>query len=191
MVIIRVLFGLVAVAALSLLFSSPPSEFDEPERLERSLLLVGLTATGLGMAIPWSRWIRLTSPGRNLGFMAKVLGWVGASGVPLAVVSGYWLAALALIILPVSAVALWKGSAWAAWPWYAVAVGCLGASIAEVVVVLSGSRSGAESAYKFGQGVGALGGVVLWGGVSVALFREITAWRRNLNSSPPDSPPAP
>ena len=186
--IFRILFGLLAVVALVLLFSSPPSEFDEAQRLRRALLCGAMAATSLGMVVPWSRWIRLASPGRTLGFVSKLLGWGGASGIPLAIASGYWLAALGLAVLPVSSVALWKGSAWAAWPWYAVAVASFGGSIVLIVNFFASARSAGESAYAAGQSAGALLGVALWGGVGVALVREVTAWRRRLHSSPPPSP---
>jgi hypothetical protein len=183
--LIKCLFGLVALTSLAILFlTSPPPEFDEGERLRRALLLIGLAVAGLGLIMPWGRWLMLVSPGGNLAFASRVLGWAGACGVPFTVASGNWLVALVCILLPGSAFALWKQRAWAAWPWYGVAVAAFAGSIASLVGLFSGSNVvDAGSAYSAGSKAGRILGVLLWGGIAIALIREVTLWRRRLTST--------
>jgi hypothetical protein len=189
----RCLFALLALAAFVIFFSPAPGGIPESEPWLRKLLLAGIWLMGIGMAVPWGRWMPFVSPGSNLAFVSKLLGWSGASGLPYCLISEAWLAAGICAFLPLCAFALWRERAWAAWPWYAVALGAFGISI--------------STAIETGRGVGEETDVVTvgviwilliywvpvvwilcWGAIGFVLLREVTTWRRRLRSQSAGSP---
>ena len=174
----RILFAFLALTAIVLLFSARPAGFDEAEKERRLLLLAGMLVVGAGMALPLGRAWAARSPGRTLGFVSKLLGWAGVGALPAAVALGLWALVPVCVLLPVAAIALWKEKAWAAWPWYAVAVGCFMASAALAVQAVTGG-SAANTTFGQGQSAGRILGISLYAGVGVTLVREIGAWRRN------------
>ncbi|MSR61635.1 MAG: hypothetical protein EXS08_04195 [Planctomycetes bacterium] len=189
-VLLRVLFVVLALTTAGMLFSAPPAEFDAAERLQRAFVLGGWAVGSAGLAVPWGRWLRLVSPGGNLGFASKFLGWAGACAVPAALASGRVAVALVGVFLVVAASALWKGKLWAAWAWYPIALAAFVGSMWSLLRLFGffQTDTAAESAFAQGQRVGGVLGVVLWGAIGLALWREITAWRRA--RSAPDSAPA-
>src|SRR5262245_12509298 len=116
----RTLFLLLAIGALAALLSRPPGGFLEEGPMPRRLLLLAILVTCLGMAMPWGRWISLSLPGRDLGFVSKLFGWAGGSVVPFAVHMHSVIAVSICVLLPLVALALWRQKSWAAWPWYVI-----------------------------------------------------------------------
>ncbi len=176
--------------AIVLLASEPSAQFSQEEKLRRTVLLAGILVTGAGTALPWGRVLRERSPGRTLGFVSKLLGWIGVGALPAAIVLGNWPLVPLCVLMPVSAFSLWKVEAWAAWTWYAVAAGCFVASALVLVQIVSRQSSGEQpTAYERGQAMGSILGVVLYSGVGVTLVREVNAWRRRRSSGegPPTS----
>jgi hypothetical protein len=180
----RYLFALLALAALVILLSGSPGGIPESEPLPRRLLLVGVLSMGIGMALPWGRWITLVSPGRNLPSVIKLLGWGGASAVPSCLNGQAWFAAGFCLFLPVCAFSLWKGRRWAAWPWYGIAVVCL-------VLALWGLYSLFDLLFSDVD----ISGSRLWwtvvitiiwtmfcGSIAIEIVRELTAWLRSSRS---------
>lgn len=188
--LIRVLFGVLALTALGILFSAPPAEFDAAERLQRALVLGGMAVASAGLAVPWGRWLTLVSPGRSLGFASRVLGWCGGSGLPAALAFGSAPAALACASVCVASIALWQGRLWAAWAWYAIVLAAIAGAGARLVWILGGLATESESPYSAGQKLGAVFGAVLWIGVGLVLWREITAWRRARSANPAPAEPS-
>ena len=180
--LVRILFALLALAALVILLSPPPGNIPEADPLPRKLLLVAILVTVLGMVVRWGRWIYLDSPRGNLAFVSKLLGWAGASGVPLALASRDVVAVLVCVLLPLLAFALWSGRAWAAWPWYAVSLACLAAALWGLSVLLfmllfRFTVQGLSEEVCIGM---MIVWVLFWGSTSIALMRGLTAWRRGL-----------
>jgi hypothetical protein len=70
-VLVRVLFALLGLVAMVTLLSGPlgPESYPLPVPFVLSIFVISL-----GMVIPWSRWIRWTSPGPNIGLLSKFLG---------------------------------------------------------------------------------------------------------------------
>jgi hypothetical protein len=180
----RCLFTLLAALALAgLLPGVDPSS--EPLR---KLLLAEICLLCTGMAAPWGSWMPFVSPGLNLAFVTKLLGWGGACGLPFCLVSGLWLAAGICALLPVCAFALWKGRAWAAWPWYAIAVGAFWISLtsayqAFLIPIWIGPIDPYEEVTGRILTYGIVGvWVLFWGGIGLVLTREVTSWRRGLQA---------
>jgi hypothetical protein len=180
---LRLVFAVAVLGLLPVLLADPPSGFDEAQRLQRTLLVAGLLVTSVGMVVPWSRWIPLVAPGRNLAVLSKLLGWAGASGVAFALAKGSVLGVLACVLVTVSAIALWQRRAWAAWPWYAIAAGCFVASAAGMVRAVSAFRVAVQDPNSAGRATGSVLGIAAWAALGVLLMSEITAWRRGLRSS--------
>jgi hypothetical protein len=182
LVVVRVLFCVLAIVVTRLLILEPDWGFHDLD-----LNSIGILATSLGMAVPWSKWISWTAPGKNLGFLSKFLGWSGACALPVVVEAEAWPLLPFCLLFPLSARALWKGRTWAAWPWYAVGIGLLASS---AVGLFRAIRS-LPSVEDGGAIADALGGVLamtLWGAVGVATLREVTAWRRNRRASSAEPP---
>lgn len=175
----RCMFALLALAALVILFSGSPGGITESEPWSRRLVLVGILSVGIGMAVPWGRWMILVSPGGSLAFVTKLMSWGGASAVPFCLHSRAWLAAGVCMLLPVCAFALWKGRAWAAWPWYVIALGACAisiwtaASLIAYVVLFEVSVQPVQYCLPVVW-------IACWGGIGLVLVREVTAWRRRL-----------
>jgi len=181
-VLSRTLFALLAVAAVLQLMTGPPAGFDESDTLRRTLLLCELLFVAAGMIVSWGRALSgLRSPGWMLGFVSKLLGWLGAGTLPSAVVFQAWSLLVPCVALPWAAWALWTNRAWAAWPWYAVALASF-ACCAVVVehafgVFADGAR--ADVSHATVEVVGSVLCLALFGAVGVRLFRELGAWRRS------------
>lgn len=194
----RTLFALLALAALVILFSPAPGVVPESEPWLRKLLLAGIWLTGIGMVVPWGRWMHFVSPGPNLAFVTKLLGWFGAGEVLYCLVGEAWLWAAVCALLPVCAFALWKGRAWAAWPWYAVAMGAFWIAISSAIFVLRGGAVtigpalDIEGAVRIVLNIVPVVWICCWGGIGFVLAREVTTWRRRLRSrsASPGSPSA-
>jgi hypothetical protein len=185
-VLVRILFALLAMGTLVALLSGLPRVIPELDPSPSRLLLVAILVTSLGMAIPWGRWVPLQLPGRDLGFISKLLGWASACGVPLAVASHDWVATTVCMLLPLLAFALWKRCRWAAWPWYGVAMVCLAPSALGVIVLyylvmfrVQVSGSGLSQGVWIGI---TIIWTLFWSSIAVALMRELTVWRRDSRS---------
>jgi hypothetical protein len=186
--VLRILFLLLALAVLVILLSGPPGGIPEAEPLPRRLFLVGMLVTCLGMSVPWGRWIVGVSPGGDLGFLSKLFGWAGASGLPLMVVQKAWIPAGACVLMPLVAFALWERRPWAAWAWYAIAMSAFGFSLfiaifAFVVPIWIGpfdphqEVAGVIVTYAIVTSC-----VLFWGWVGFVLTRDVTSWRQQLRA---------
>ena len=117
--LLRILFVFTALVALGFLFS-PPRRLAGPERVQQVLVGAGLLVWSIGLLLPWGRWIRLVSPGENLGLFTRIVGWAGACGLPVAIAAGDLLVALFCAVVPVAALGMWRQRPWAVWVWSAL-----------------------------------------------------------------------
>jgi hypothetical protein len=175
----RLLFALLALGALVIFFVQAPFPQEE-DPTWRGLLLLGVFATCFGRAVPWGRWISLTSPGRSLGPLTQLLGWSGAGLLPISVRAGSWLAIGVCVLLPVSALALWRRRAWAAWPWYLIAAGTSYLALWSVFVAIQLSRTDDDwQAFNLSF---VLLRVFFLAWVTFVLVHETISWSRTLRS---------
>ena len=68
--LLRFMFWITALVALWYLLS-PSARLEGPERLKQELAAGGLLVWSVGLLVPWGRWIRLVSPGPNLGLFTQ------------------------------------------------------------------------------------------------------------------------
>jgi len=193
----RCLFALLAIAALVLVVVSPSPLNAEPVSWILMLPTLGVGIMGIGMTVPWGRWMHISGPRPkpSLAFVSKLLGWSGAGGLPYCLASGAWVAAGVCALLPVSALAMWKGRTWAAWPWYAVSVGAAWLSITSAMDIVSDPDSlmkGEVAIIGYVNTTVAVVWILFWGATGFVLMFGVTAWRRSLlaRGAAPGSPPS-
>ena len=187
----RLAFGAFGLFALAGLVGALSSERAEPEPPDTLGTLVGGIVLCFGMAFPWHR-IRVLReslhwPGSNLGFISNLTGWTGAGLLPFAVITGTWVLVPLAVVAVAATTGLWTRRRWAIWPWYAVALACLAAS---VMFVLKTARAAfreleASTPFELGQFAGGAFGILFYGVLGLFLLREIRAWRRGLPDERP------
>jgi hypothetical protein len=128
--------------------------------------------------VPWGRWLPLVSPGEMLGQVIHRFGWIAAAAVPFTLATGRVLLAAGCVLVAASALATWKGRAWAAWTWYAIPAGLVAAWVPKAVERFTGPESALE---KLGLVLSIVPGCVFW----TWFVCEIEAWRRR--GSGPDA----
>jgi len=185
--LVRLLSVLVALVAIwGLFFFEPSSPRVRAELLELKLGFAGMLIASLGMLVPWGRWFQLVSPGEDLGQAAQAIGWIGAGALPFSLATGRLVVAVFCVLATASALATWKGRAWAAWGWYTLAATIsLYGGVTAVLQFLDAGGRAADVRQLLGEATIAC---LCW----YWFLREVELWRRRVQSqdaSPASQPP--
>lgn len=174
----RILFACIAVAAVVGMFQESPSGWPHSDLLEKRIALAGIAVLGLGMAVPWGYWIHMTPPRGDFGFVSKWLGWSGVGLLPLLLLGGEWEAACIVLLVSCSALALWTGRKWAAWPWYVIGLGALLLTLpAAYPLVLEVRVDSGWGWVDYALYLVAVAWLTFWLAVAWIVLRGVTRWR--------------
>ncbi|MEZ5979974.1 MAG: hypothetical protein R3F34_17420 [Planctomycetota bacterium] len=179
--VVRLGIALLALVATGAVFTSDP---ERPSFDLGRAVAIGVAVASIGMLVPWWRipsFARATSwPGRNLGFLSRLLGWGGACAIPALLVAGNWPVAAGCALLPVATLGLWMRKRWAIWPWYAVGLGFVALAVWSAMVgVTDGGAAVQDAAYRSGRMGGAVLRTVVIALLGVFLLREVRAFQRS------------
>lgn len=170
---LRCLYALTALVAAWRLFGELPEGIAASESATWRLYLVAVLVACAGASARPGRLARVVSPGANLAVVSRLFGWAGAGALPLALANGGAVAPALCVALPACALALWKERAWAAWPWYLLALALLLFALLQAAVTI-------VAGFPLGS-VLALAPLAL----GLLLVRELHAWRRRGATEPP------